>query len=99
MLRQIAGPLGLPESWVEKTIGQTLSSWSSKFPFNIAEENIQSKLGDMLTNPDVAKAAAARQAQSFGAKNPALAAIPRRVLPPVAVSALPLSQLMTGTQQ
>ena len=97
MLRQIAGPLGLPESWVEKTVGQTLSSWSSKFPFNIAEESIQSKLGDMLTNPEAAKAAAARQAQSFAAKNPRLAAVPRYTVPPLSVSAMPLSQLMSGT--
>ena len=86
LLRQIIGPLGLPESWVEKTIGQTLASWGTKFPFNVAEEKIQGKLGEMLVNPDAAKAALSRQGQSLSARLP-LNELIKRTLPPVAVGA------------
>jgi len=84
LLRQVMGPLGLPESWVEKTIGETLASWGSKFPFNVAEGKIQSKLGEMLVDPAAAKAVADRQASSFSAKLP-VSELMRRTLPPAAI--------------
>ncbi len=84
MMRQIIGPLGLPKSWVEKTIGETLASWGTKFPFNVAEERIQGKLGEMLVNPQTATNAMSRQAQSFSARVP-VNAMARFALPPAAI--------------
>lgn len=80
-MRQVLGPLGLPESWVEKTIGQTLANWGSKFPFNVAEERVQTKLGEMLVNPQLAREAALRR-QLTGVP---LSDIGKRLLPPVAI--------------
>lgn len=84
LLRQVIGPLGLPEKWVEKTIGETISSWGSKFPFNIAEDKIQNKIGQFLANPSAAKDAAGRQAAS-AAKMVPLSDVAKFALPPAAI--------------
>lgn len=87
LIRQIAGPLGLPESWVETTIGKTLAHWTS-LPMRVAEERVAGKLGEMLAIPKAAAEAAKRQqaaAITVGGKTIPLSKIREVVLPPVAI--------------
>lgn len=88
LLRKIAGPLGLPESWVESTLGKTLARAGSAVG-SVADDKIAAQLGRFLTDPASAQAAAAARAPlalPFGNnKSIPLSEIGRLALPPAAV--------------
>lgn len=54
VLRQIFGPLGLPQSWAEATVPQTLLKPLNMIYGGIAEPKIATALGDALLNPELA---------------------------------------------
>jgi hypothetical protein len=57
VLRQILGPTGLPQSWAEGTLLNTLAR-PVQFAYNgVAEPKIQQTLAELLLNPAKAKAA------------------------------------------
>lgn len=68
IMRQVLGPLGLPEKWLEKvvqsTVAETIGRWKTFNPLSIAEEKIQNNMGRMLVDPRFAQSAAARSASS-----------------------------------
>lgn len=56
LLRQTLGPTGLPDSWAESTILETLMR-PAQFGMNAAEPRIQNKLTEILLDPSKARAA------------------------------------------
>jgi len=56
LLRQVLGPTGLPQSWAEGTMLQTLMR-PVQFGMAAAEPRIQNKLAEIMLNPDAAKKA------------------------------------------
>lgn len=77
VLRQLLGPTGLPESWAESTMLNTLLR-PVQFAYNgVAEPKIQQVLADLLLNP--AKAQAAMRAAQTSPQS----------LPPAVRAALP----------
>lgn len=77
LLRQLVGPTGLPETWADNAILQTLMR-PVQFGMQAAEPRIQQTLSEILLNPDLA-----RQALSSAA--------PRQI-PPAFQNALRLGQ-------
>lgn len=64
LMRQLLGPTGLPQSWAESTLLQTLLR-PVQFGMQAAEPSIQNKLSEILLNPAMARNAlqAAQPAQ------------------------------------
>jgi hypothetical protein len=56
MLRQILGPTGLPQSWAESTVLESLLR-PVQFGMKAAEPRIQNKLADIMLDPELARAA------------------------------------------
>lgn len=56
LLRQTLGPTGLPDSWAESTILETLMR-PAQFGMNAAEPRIQNKLTEILLDPSKAREA------------------------------------------
>lgn len=54
LLRQIMGPTGLPESWSESTLLQSLMR-PAQFAMTIPEQRLQNKLAEVLLDPSKAK--------------------------------------------
>ena len=88
-MRSILGPLGMPRNWSEglagSAVGRTLGSITTKFPFNVAERDVQSRLGNFLVNPDQAVAAraalATRNARLAPVNNAMRYALPGATIP------------------
>jgi hypothetical protein len=83
-LRQMLGPMGLPEGWGEKLIADTLAGRAISAVAKPAENAVQNKLGQFLVNPADAQAASARLA-TRNARMVPLSEISRRALPVAAV--------------
>lgn len=58
LLRQIAGPLGVPEKWLESVSMQTLAR-GPQFIYQAAEPRIQQTLAELVLDPTKARAALA----------------------------------------
>jgi len=85
-MREIAGPLGMPKSFAESVVANTLANRWVSLAAKPVEERIQARLAQFLTDPQTAAAAAARRAQM--AQTLPMSALNfggQRVLPPVAV--------------
>lgn len=89
VMREIMGPLGLPESWAQSFIAELLqrgTKFAGKTLGNPIESKVQTRLMEMLLDPRVAQKAQvnslARQAQSAPVN-----ALASRLLPPVTVGA------------
>jgi hypothetical protein len=84
-LRQIMGPLGLPEKWSEKVLADTLVGRGLSAAAAPAENAIQAKLGQFLVNPAEAQKAAslltARQSRMVP-----LSRVSEFALPPLAIT-------------
>lgn len=83
MLRQVAGPLGMPEGWAESVLADTLSNRWVSLAAKPLESRIQSRLSEMLTDPNRARAAAAANVPSVPMS--VLNTAARRGLPPAAI--------------
>jgi len=69
ILRQLIGPTGLPSSWAESAIANTVVGKPLNLIYGgVAEPRIQNALADALLDPDVA-AAAIRAARTGGGSN------------------------------
>lgn len=79
-LRQMLGPMGLPEGWGEKLVADTLAGRAISAVAQPAENAVQNKLGQFLVNPAEAQAAAGRLSASNARMVP-LSEISRRALP------------------
>ncbi len=87
VMREIMGPLGLPESWAQSFIAELLqrgTKFAGKTLGNPIESKVQSRLMEMLLDPQLAKdvQANALARQVRGAPVNSLA---ERMLPPVAI--------------
>lgn len=85
-LRQIMGPMGLPEKWSEKVIADTLVGRGLSAAAAPAENAVQSTLGRMLVNPTEAQQAA-RALASRNARMVPLSKISDMALPPLSITA------------
>lgn len=97
-MRRVAGPLGMPQSFAESVLANTLANRWVSLAAKPVEETIQSRLAQFLTNPQLAAEEAAKRAAGIrnmpfvGDKNmripmSALNFGGQRALPPVAVGA------------
>lgn len=90
ILRQTLGPLGLPQSWAESVLPQTLMR-PMQFAYKMPEQKVMGLLGEAMLDPDKAKQLLAKARHS-----PALARQLEALLPytaaPGAVGLLGLSQ-------
>ncbi len=85
-MRQVAGPLGMPKSFAESVVANTLANRWVSLAAKPVEEKIQQRLAQFLTDPQTAAAAAARRADlQRSIPMSALNFGGQRVLPPVAV--------------
>lgn len=55
LMRQILGPTGLPESWAESTLLETLMR-PAQFGMKVAEPRIQNRIAEILLDPNQARA-------------------------------------------
>lgn len=69
LLRQVIGPTGLPKTWAESTMLQTLAR-PVQFGMQAAEPRIQQKLADIMLDPALARRAL-EAAQPSGLLSPA----------------------------
>ncbi|GAC1664570.1 MAG: hypothetical protein PVS3B2_00420 [Candidatus Dormibacteraceae bacterium] len=86
MLRQVAGPLGLPKGWIESTLADYFSQAVTFMGRSPVEQRVQARLAQFLTDPQTAAAAAARRADL--ARSIPMSALNfggQRALPPLAV--------------
>lgn len=92
VLRQIVGPTGLPESWAENALANTIVGKPLNLVYGgVVEPKIQQELANAILDPARAKAVlAAAQAQGIklppGTAQQLLAAASRAVPPAIAVS-------------
>lgn len=83
-LRQLAGPLGMPESWTESALADVLSNRWVSLAAKPLENRIQNRLAELVTNPERAAALANKRPS---APMQALSTGAARALPPAAVAA------------
>jgi hypothetical protein len=83
-LRQMMGPLGLPQSWAEKLFADTIAGRAISAAAAPAENALQAKLGQFLADPAQAQAAASKFAKR-DAKLMPLSEVGRYALPPLSV--------------
>ena len=73
-MRSILGPLGMPKGWGEglagSAAGRSINALTSKFPFSVAEGDVQSRLANFLVNPDQAVAARSALAATAAKRAP-----------------------------
>jgi hypothetical protein len=83
-IREILGPLGLPQGWGEKVIADTIGGRALSAIAKPAENAVQSRLGNFLVNPAEAQAAAQRLTASNKRLVP-LSELSRYALPPLSI--------------
>lgn len=85
-MRQITGPLGMPDSWSEHVLSDTLANRWVSLAAKPVESKVQERLSNMLLDPRAYDAAAAaRAARANTPVNRLLDFSSQRVLPPTAV--------------
>ena len=84
-MRQIMGPLGLPEKWSESVLAKTLGGRAISAAGAPVEASIQARLAEMLADPRVATQAASNVANARRASLIPLSKISKYGLPPVSV--------------
>lgn len=95
-LRSLLGPVGIPAGWSGGTFGRTVSK-ALGWPMALAEQDVQTTLGNMLLDPNLAQAAAARAAQrSASPMIRGANALGQYALPPAATAAGMLAPNVTG---
>lgn len=91
LLRQLLGPTGMPETWSESTLAQTLLR-PIQFGYQAAEPRIQQTLAELILDPSRAQAALAAAAPAQRGQlaavlnDPALQQAARVVLPALTLS-------------
>lgn len=85
-MRQITGPLGMPDSWSEHVLSDTLANRWISLAAKPVESKVQERLSNMLLDPRAYDAAAAaRAAKANSPMNMLIDFSSRRMLPPAAV--------------
>jgi len=83
LMRQIMGPLGLPESWAESTMADVMANRWVSLAGKPIETKIQNQLGSLLSDPAKARALAVAQGKPQYLPMSALG----HALPPAAIGA------------
>lgn len=83
VMRSIMGPLGLPESWADSALAQTLGGRALSAIGKPIERRAEQVLSDLITNPDYAQMLLTRQPSRAGL---ALDTASRYMLPPASVA-------------
>lgn len=108
LLRQAMGPLGLPESWSESLLADTLSNRWVSAGLKPVEHRAQNALAEFLVNPQAYQAANSARGLATtalgrlaGRTTNAIAPVVRGVLPPASVGGAPayLQPVQPGDQQ